>query len=104
MAGRPACWRAGVCASRSYRPALPPLAGMFGTRLPELVNLSSFTIVGSRLDPESADGPETAIVRVEVQHAQQAAAGFEFHLRRKRVGPRKGAWTTWMLLREGQQR
>ncbi|PRW57055.1 guanylyl and adenylyl cyclase family member [Chlorella sorokiniana] len=76
--------------------------GMFGTRLPELVNLSSFTIVGSRLDPESAAGPETAIVRVEVQHAQQAAAAFEFQLRRRRVGPRKGAWTTWMLRREGQ--
>jgi len=79
------------------------MAGMFGTRLPELVNLSSFTITGSRVVPESGAGPETAIVRVEVQHGQQQPAAFEFQLRRKRVGPRKGAWTTWMLLKEGQQ-
>lgn len=76
---------------------------MFLTRLPELVNLSSFAITASSVLPESGEGPETAVVRVEVQHAQQAAAAFEFQLRRKRVGPRKGAWTTWALLRAEQQ-
>lgn len=75
---------------------------MFGTHLPELVNLSSFAIMGCKVVPDSGEAPETAVVTVEVRHAAQQPAAFEFQLRRKRVGPRKGAWTTWAVLRAGE--
>lgn len=72
--------------------------GMFNTRLGELLNARSFTIGSTTALPGE---PETVAVRVEVQGPQPAAppAAFEFQLRRKLVGPRKGAWTVHSLTR-----
>lgn len=68
--------------------------GLFGTKLGPLVNLRSFSIHGTRqLDDE------TTVVTVEVQPTTSPQpAAYEFHLRRKLFGPRKGSWTTWMLV------
>lgn len=71
---------------------------MFVTRLGALVGHGGYSLAGA---PRQAD-EETVVVTAEVQPSAGAGAAapqrFDFHLRRKRVGPRKGAWTTWMLV------
>lgn len=68
-------------------------------KLGELVNLRSFTIGAAQLVPAAGDEPETAVVRAQVQGVAGAPAEFEFRLRRKLIGPRKGAWTVHSLMR-----
>lgn len=73
--------------------------GKLTNKMAPLVNNRSYAITGTRTVPATDDAPETAVVSVEVvgPHAPDTFA-YDFHLRRKRVGPRKGSWTTWMLL------
>eukprot|EP00887_Chlorella_sp_A99_P005826 scaffold1.g5826.t1 len=69
--------------------------GMFQSRLPELVNLSSYEITGVA---EAGDG--ATVVSVAVVGPRPGLAGeFEFHLRRKAVGGKKGSLMTHMLRR-----
>lgn len=69
---------------------------MFVTKLGALVNHRGHSLVGGARPGADAD---TLVVTAEVLPATAPAPQrFDFHLRRKRVGPRKGAWTTHMLV------
>ncbi|PSC72079.1 glucuronoxylan 4-O-methyltransferase 1-like [Micractinium conductrix] len=81
--------------------------GMFANKLPELVNLQSYDILGNAQElPATDDSPPTWVVRARVvggAGVAQPSAEFEFQLRRKTVGARKGALMTHMIRRVAQQ-
>jgi hypothetical protein len=70
----------------------------FQNKLPELVNLESYAITRCVADGSIADCD--ALVEASVVGRDGKATNVAFHLRRKLVGKRKGAFATWMLLRE----
>jgi len=71
--------------------------GMFGNRLPELVNSQGFEIRQVEERPGSDDAPPTWVVTALVTASDGQQQGVEFQLRRKMVGARKGALMTYML-------
>lgn len=82
--------------------------GMFSNRLPELINNQGFEVCSVEEQEGDDAAPPTAVVIVAVQPAagkqqQQQGEGqlqrFEFQLRRKTVGARKGSLMTFMVRR-----
>lgn len=74
--------------------------GIFQTRLPELVNHRSYRVLSSEARKSDNDMEHISIIVVEVEGAVPGQrACFEFHLRRKAMGPRKGALMTHAVLR-----
>lgn len=71
--------------------------GMFSTRLAGLVNNQGFQITGVE-EHEGADGSSTVVtVQVQAVAAKQPQV-YQWQLRRKNVGARKGCLMTWMVL------
>lgn len=70
--------------------------GMFQNHLPELVRLTSYEVIDARMGPTDDDW----IVTVAVISSVGKAAKFKFHLKRKKVGTRKGSLMTAMISRE----
>jgi len=74
--------------------------GQFQTQLSDLVNLRSYCVVGIREEDGGGTGDHTWIVEVSVLSGpDNQEQKFEFHLRKKNVGARKGALMTAMILR-----
>jgi hypothetical protein len=72
---------------------------MFQTKLPELVRLSEYRIVGV-VEEDIGGNSEAFAVHIEVLDARTSKeAKFTFYLRRKTVGSRKGALMTESILR-----
>jgi hypothetical protein len=70
---------------------------MFSTRLAGLVNNQGFQITGVE-EHEGADGSSTVVtVQVQAVAAKQPQV-YQWQLRRKNVGARKGCLMTWMVL------
>lgn len=73
---------------------------MFANRLGQLINCEAFALEGAEERPASDDVPPTAVVTAAVTPAQGGGpCRFEFHLRRKGVGARKGSLMTFMIRR-----
>ena len=72
--------------------------GMFQNNLPELVRLASYEIINSNTSSDNDN--DDWVVTVAVMSSVNKPAKFKFHLRRKKVGARKGALMTAMITRE----
>ncbi|KAL4452470.1 hypothetical protein ABPG75_008132 [Micractinium tetrahymenae] len=78
--------------------------GMFANRLGELINCEAFSVEGAEERPASDGAPPTAVVTAAVTPARGGEPRrFEFHLRRKAVGARKGSLMTYMVRRLDQE-
>ena len=86
----------GCSMSCSYH--LDHFMGLFQTRLPELMDLSSYEVEGVEDGDDAEDKPYVVSVVVKDSSGGKEAR-FKFHLKRKRVGPRKGALATAMIER-----
>lgn len=94
--------------SRSIIPQLPPACslyhqdnfkGQLRSRLGDLVGSRGYEITGTRQQHGGDGEPESVVVTARVQGSVSGTAAlYEFTLRRKLVGPRKGAWTTYSLV------
>ena len=69
--------------------------GQFGNQFPEMLNASSFEILGD-VPGEGEDGTWTVDARV-VGGNGSSEKKVRFHLKKKMVGPRKGSFMTYMI-------
>lgn len=77
---------------------------MFANRLGQLINCQAFAVEGTRELPASDGVPATAVVVAAVTPAQGGEPSrFEYCLRRKTVGARKGSLMTYMVRRLDQE-
>ncbi len=77
---------------------------MFANRLGQLINCQAFAVEGTRELPAGDGGPMTAVVVAAVTPAQGGEPSrFEFCLRPKTVGARKGSLMTYMVRRLDQE-
>lgn len=77
---------------------------MFANRLGQLINCAAFAVEGVEERPASDGAPPTTVVTAAVTPAQGGEpCRFEFHLRRKGVGARKGSLMTYMVRRVEQE-
>lgn len=69
--------------------------GQFGNQFPEMLNSSSFEILGEEAG-EGEDGTWTVDARVVGGNGSSEKV-VRFHLKKKKIGPRKGAFMTYMI-------
>lgn len=74
---------------------LAHIAGNFQNAYPELVNLNSYSIQGSKQE----EGVHKVLVEVTSQHQKEKKSHFVFILAEKEIGAKKGALMTRCLIR-----